>query len=64
MASIDITRSSLALDVASFFNHVAALVSNWNDARVTRRTLSGLSDRELEDIGLARGDIERISITH
>lgn len=34
--------------------------SNWNDARVTRSTLGKLSDRELDDIGLCRGDIEMI----
>nr|WP_074221719.1 DUF1127 domain-containing protein [Rhodovulum sp. ES.010] len=33
----------------------------WNDARVTRHALSRLSDRELDDIGLSRGDIERIA---
>ena len=34
--------------------------SNWNDARVTRNALAKLSDRELDDIGLCRGDIEMI----
>ena len=34
--------------------------SNWNDARVTRKSLAKLSDRELDDIGLCRGDIEMI----
>ena len=33
----------------------------WNDARVTRRALSQLSDHELEDIGLVRGDIDTIA---
>ena len=37
-----------------------AAVSAWNDARVTRKALSRLSDRELDDIGLCRGDIEMI----
>lgn len=32
----------------------------WNDARVTRKALNRLSDRELDDIGLCRGDIEFI----
>ncbi len=32
--------------------------SAWNDARITRKALSKLSDRELDDIGLCRGDIE------
>ena len=42
---------------ANFFS----MLSAWNDARVTRRELSRLSDRELDDIGLCRGDIERIA---
>ncbi|MEZ5733240.1 MAG: DUF1127 domain-containing protein [Paracoccaceae bacterium] len=33
----------------------------WNDARATRKALSKLSDRELDDIGLCRGDIETIA---
>ncbi len=46
-----------------FFQFVgSALVSvkNWNDARVTRKALSSLSDRELDDIGLCRGDIDHL----
>jgi uncharacterized protein YjiS (DUF1127 family) len=42
--------------VGSIFATLAA----WNDARVTRQTLSRLTDRELDDIGLCRGDIEMI----
>lgn len=33
----------------------------WNDARLTRKSLSALSARELDDIGLVRGDIEAIA---
>ncbi|MCY4302839.1 MAG: DUF1127 domain-containing protein [Aestuariivita sp.] len=33
----------------------------WNNVRVTRKALSQLSDRELDDIGLVRGDIEMIA---
>lgn len=33
----------------------------WNDARVTRASLSRLSDRELDDLGLCRGDIDDIA---
>lgn len=36
-----------------------ASFKTWNDARLTRKALSALTDRELEDIGLCRGDIER-----
>ena len=38
-----------------------ASVVAWNDARVTRKALSGLSDRELADIGMCRGDIDDIA---
>jgi len=34
---------------------------SWNDARVTRNSLSRLSDRELADLGLVRSDIENIA---
>ncbi|WP_121062966.1 DUF1127 domain-containing protein [Chachezhania antarctica] len=43
---------------------LAALVgaaSSWNDTRMTRNELQKLSDRELNDIGLVRGDIEHIA---
>ena len=33
----------------------------WNDSRITRNALSQLSARELNDIGLVPGDIDRIS---
>ena len=42
---------------ASFFG----TLSSWNDARVTRKSLSRLSARELDDIGLCRGDIDMIA---
>ncbi|MGR3291596.1 MAG: DUF1127 domain-containing protein [Paracoccaceae bacterium] len=35
-------------------------ISNWNDARVTRTALNKLSDRELADIGICRGDIDKM----
>ena len=43
-----------------FFSTVHATLRNWNDARVTRNALGKLSDRELDDIGLCRGDIDRL----
>jgi uncharacterized protein YjiS (DUF1127 family) len=43
-----------------FFSNALIAVANWNDARVTRNTLAKLSDRELDDIGLCRGDIEML----
>lgn len=41
-------------------NSVFGAVQAWADARATRKALSSLSDRELEDIGLVRGDIESV----
>jgi uncharacterized protein YjiS (DUF1127 family) len=39
---------------------VSGLIS-WNDARVTRGSLARLTDRELDDIGLCRGDIDEVA---
>ncbi|WP_010139889.1 DUF1127 domain-containing protein [Oceanicola sp. S124] len=55
------TTTSFALPIASAVHHLIAAVVNWNDARVTRKALSRLTDRELNDIGLVRGDIDEVS---
>ena len=65
MAAIDNTRAQLnAVGIAGHIGHTFAsiigVVTNWNDVRVTRKSLSALSDRELDDIGLIRGDIDEI----
>lgn len=62
MASYDTTRSLVAGPTAtlrffSAFTGVAGSIAAWNDARVTRNALSKLSDHELDDLGLTRGDI-------
>ncbi|KPQ07967.1 MAG: putative conserved small protein [Rhodobacteraceae bacterium HLUCCA12] len=44
------------LSFGDFFAAIAA----WNDRRITRRELSKLSDRELDDIGLCRADIDTV----
>ncbi|MDZ4094908.1 MAG: DUF1127 domain-containing protein [Paracoccaceae bacterium] len=51
-----ITTYRFIQNVSTFFAALAA----WNDARVTRNALGKLSDRELDDIGLCRGDIDDI----
>ena len=38
----------------------AEALQAWNSARITRKSLNRLSNRELDDIGLCRGDIELI----
>ncbi len=51
-----ITTYRFIQTVSDGFSAVAA----WNDARITRNALAKLSDHELDDIGLCRGDIETI----
>lgn len=65
MAAFETTRPAPfgAISIFRFVSFIAdsvAMFSAWNDARVTRKTLGKLSDRELDDIGLCRGDIEMI----
>ncbi|TVS06142.1 MAG: DUF1127 domain-containing protein [Rhodobacteraceae bacterium] len=38
-----------------------ATLKTWNDERITRRDLNALTDRELADIGLTRGDINDVA---
>ena len=47
--------------IVSFLSSALGAVAAWNDARVTRNALIKLSDRELEDIGLIRGDIDDVA---
>lgn len=47
--------------VSAVFTAAFAALSTWNDARITRHALGKLSDRELDDIGLCRGDIDRMT---
>lgn len=66
MATFDISRTtygsaSLAGRTGAFFGNLSATLIAWNDARVTRKSLNALTDRELEDIGLIRGDIDAVA---
>lgn len=63
MAAIDNTRAPLAVN-GQFGGFISTLMGSfvaWNDARVTRNALAQLSDRELSDIGLDRGDIDVVA---
>lgn len=63
MASIDSTRSFVAapgFPLGRFFSTALQNVRAWNDARMTRATLSRLSEHELRDIGLSRSEIDYI----
>lgn len=61
MAVTDTTRPASAGYVFGGLSKLVGFVAAWNDARQTRKALSQLSDRQLEDIGLHRGDIDRIN---
>jgi len=61
-------QSALSLDIASGLNHVFAaidsLTSRLKAAQAYRQTVSqlnALSDRELSDIGISRGEIKAIA---
>jgi uncharacterized protein YjiS (DUF1127 family) len=65
MAAFETTRSApfgatSTYHVIQFVSNALGMMKDWNDARVTRKALSTLSDRELDDIGLCRGDIDHI----
>jgi uncharacterized protein YjiS (DUF1127 family) len=47
--------------IGGMFVSAFGAVSAWNDVRVTRNTLETLTNRQLEDIGLTRGDIDRVA---
>jgi len=66
MAAYDFSRAPVAstglftrfgAQVTSFYGTLV----DWHDARATRRALHELSDRELDDIGLVRGDIDAVA---
>lgn len=46
-----------SVPATNFFATLVANLMTWNDRRLTRKALSALSARELEDIGLSRGDV-------
>ncbi|ABL68735.1 MULTISPECIES: DUF1127 domain-containing protein [Paracoccus] len=61
MSAIDTNRIHGGAGSLGIGSKIWAALSAWNDARVTRNALSRLTDRELDDIGLCRGDIEQIA---
>ncbi|WP_283177079.1 DUF1127 domain-containing protein [Gemmobacter sp. 24YEA27] len=65
MAAIETSRPAPFGAITTYravngFGGIFSAFKAWNDARVTRKALSKLSDRELDDIGLCRGDIEML----
>lgn len=58
MADLSIARPHTA---PTGLTALFAAFTAWKDARATRKALSALTDRELEDIGLTRADINRVA---
>ncbi|MEL6585973.1 MAG: DUF1127 domain-containing protein [Pseudomonadota bacterium] len=61
MAAFDHVRSAQPLALGAVFSNLLGAVVAWNDQRVTAKALNQLSDRELDDIGLVRADIDAVS---
>jgi uncharacterized protein YjiS (DUF1127 family) len=66
MAAYDTPQASLVSTgaigrIGTLFTSIMAGLTAWNDARATRKALSGLSQRELDDIGLTRADVDRLT---
>lgn len=59
MSAIETNRGFAVGGLGGVVASLVALIASWKDTRVTQRELSRLSDRELDDIGLCRGDIPR-----
>ena len=61
MTTLDAARPMNAPRIGGLFTTAINAIFAWNDMRVTRNALSKLTDRELDDIGLCRGDLEDIA---
>jgi uncharacterized protein YjiS (DUF1127 family) len=66
MAAVETTRPAPFGAITTYravngLSKAVGLMTSWNDARVTRNALNKLSDRELDDIGLCRGDIDQMA---
>jgi len=66
MAAIDTTRPTIigfgsGTRLSGIMTVILSAFSTWNDKRATRNALDKLTDRELDDIGLSRADIDRIT---
>lgn len=69
MATFDTSRTTYGSATATsrFLGKISGVVASviaWNDARVTRNALASLSNRELEDIGLSRSDIDTVAYSN
>jgi len=62
MTAIIMTADKIGLTgLATWFKRLAAKYKHHRQAQITIKELSRLSDRELNDMGLARGDIYSVA---
>lgn len=62
MTTFDGSRTpSAGFGPVGLISRVFGMITTWNDARMTRKALSALSARELDDIGLVPGDIDTVA---
>ncbi|WP_136439720.1 DUF1127 domain-containing protein [Pacificoceanicola onchidii] len=65
MSTYDVNRHYSTAHSANrlgyFLVGAISMFAAWNDARQTRNSLASLSDRELDDIGLTRADIDEVA---
>lgn len=47
--------------IGRYMSNAHLMLRDWNDRRVTRKVLSRLTDRELDDIGLTRSEIDALA---
>ncbi len=56
----DLGGRTFATRLARAWHGVMARLTDWQERRVTRIMLERLTDRELDDIGLTRWDVQRL----
>ena len=57
MATFDVFTPARPAPATGMFTAMLGRFISWNDRRVTVKMLNGLTDRELNDIGLERANI-------
>ncbi|WP_425100320.1 DUF1127 domain-containing protein [Tropicibacter sp. S64] len=64
MSTYDVNRNYATAHAANrvgyYIVSAVSMLAAWNDARQTRKSLAALTDRELDDIGLSRSEIEDV----
>ena len=53
-------QTALRAPRSGMFTRLLGRLHDWNDTRLTRKALSALTDRELDDISLTRSDVDAL----